>query len=49
MKPYQDYTVDELLSELVEFAYKPVLNAERIEALKAEIKKRIALLEAHQK
>ena len=46
MNTYQDYTLDELLDELVQAAW---INSADIENLKAEIKKRFAPLEAHQK
>ena len=49
MKPYKNYSFDELLAELVALGYKPVLNEAKIEEVKDEIKKRVRLLEAHSK
>ena len=57
MRAYKDYTLDELLDELTKLgAMSHVFKAAFVpefmrkeENVKAEIKKRFALLEAHQK
>lgn len=46
-KLYPDLTFEALLDELASLGYSPLSNAEKIEAVKTEIKKRIHLIEAH--
>ncbi len=49
MNTYKGMTLDELLDELASLGYSPLANAEKIEMVKAEIKKRFALFEANRK
>ena len=47
MKPYTEFTLEELLSKLVYLGGVLCPPEDKIEAVKTEIRKRIRLVEAH--